>query len=76
MMKRFFDAYVSIYPLSREEVNKGLTLFYLKSFYGVWSESEYYLKGNQRVKTFFPMEMVRAKYLINNLSEFEKILSN
>ncbi len=68
----YIDSYSDIYPLSRDELARGLKMFYTKSFHRVWVESEHYLKNNKRVDLFLKMDNDRIGYLSKNYEEFEK----
>lgn len=74
LLKIFFDAYRSIYPIDAIEVKRGLDLFKLKQMNSFWVESEHYLKGNNRVDIFLEHEYVRIKYLISNSETFYHLL--
>jgi Ser/Thr protein kinase RdoA (MazF antagonist) len=62
----YLEAYRSVYPITKEELQKGLKLFYLKSIRGVWVESEHYLKKNTRVDELLDSDVARLKYLSKN----------
>lgn len=61
--KLYLQSYLEIYPISKDELSRGLRLFYLKSIHGVWVESEHYLKENVRVDEFLLNDLQRIKYL-------------
>ncbi len=63
----YIQAYVSVYPASKEELRKGLTLFYLRFVHGLWVQTEHYLKANTRVDQFLSQDYERIKYLSENL---------
>ncbi len=65
--RKYIDAYASVYPISYDEIKKGLQLFYVKSINGFWVESEHYLKDNTRVDHFLFEDHKRIKFLSENL---------
>lgn len=72
--KMYLDSYLKIYPMSKDEIRRGLQLFYLKSIHVVWVESEHYLKNNYRIDEFLYSDAHRIKYLSENLEALEKAL--
>ncbi|MCX6736120.1 MAG: phosphotransferase [Candidatus Parcubacteria bacterium] len=70
--RRYIDSYSDIYPIPKDELARGLKMFYTKSFHRVWVESEHYLKNNKRVDLFLKMDNYRIGYLLKNYEEFEK----
>jgi len=74
--KLFLNTYLNIYPTSRDELSKGLKLYYLKSIHGIWIESEHFLNNNSRVDEFLKTDNMRIKYLSNHYLEFESRLLN
>lgn len=65
--RKYLDAYSSVYPISKDEIKRGLQLYFLKTIHGFWVESEHYLKGNTRVDHFLFDDNKRIKYLSKNL---------
>lgn len=74
-IKKYLDAYASAYPISKDELLRGLKLFYLKSIHGAWVESEHYLKNNTRVDCFLYPDYLRIKFLSENLGVIEDVLT-
>ncbi|MEI6238542.1 MAG: phosphotransferase [bacterium] len=72
--KKYIDAYSSIYPISNDEIRRGLQLYFIKTIHGFWVESEHYLKGNTRVDHFISDNYNRIKYLSLNLDELIDVL--
>ena len=70
--KLYLNSYLSIYPTSKEELIKGLKLFYFKSIHAVWVESEHYLKDNDRSDVYLLSDFKRVKYLSEHYEEFEE----
>lgn len=73
--KKYLDAYASVYPISKNELLRGLKLFYLKSIHGAWVESEHYLKHNTRVDCFLYLDYMRIKFLSEHLNIVEDMLA-
>ncbi len=73
-MKMYVDAYRSVYPISNDELKKGLRLLRLKSARGFWVESEHYLKDNTRVDGFLKSDFDRVVYLSEHFEELEGAL--
>lgn len=73
-VKKYLDAYASVYPVSKDELVRGLKLFYLKSIHGAWVESEHYLKNNTRVDCFLYPDFMRIKFLSEHLNPIEDML--
>jgi Ser/Thr protein kinase RdoA (MazF antagonist) len=70
----YIQAYTAVYPASKGELHKGLTLFYLRFVHGLWVQTEHYLKGNNRVDQFLAQDYERIKYLSENLQELSNKL--
>jgi len=73
--KRYFDSYSSVYPISKDEVKKGLMSSYLKSIHSIWIEGQHYLNNIDRVDGFLLADFKRTKYLSENLDAFEDMLT-
>lgn len=73
--KKYIDAYSSIYPITKDEIKKGLQLYFVKTIHGFWVESEHYLKGNTRVDHFLFDDHKRVKYLSENLDSMIDFLT-
>ncbi len=69
--KLYLESYARIYPISKEELQRGLKLFYLKSIHAVWVEEEHYLKNNARVDEFLTSDFKRIEYLSQHYKKFE-----
>lgn len=65
--RKYIDAYSSIYPISSDEIKRGLQLYFVKAIHGFWVEGEHYIKGNTRVDHFLFDDHKRIKYLSENL---------
>lgn len=72
--KLYLNAYLSIYPTTKDELTRGLKLFYLKSIHGMWVETEHYLNKSNRVDIFLLHDFRRIQYLSNNLKTFQDAL--
>jgi len=69
--KLYLESYLKVYPASKDELSKGLKMYYLKSFHGLWTEGEHYLNNNLRADEFLKTDIRRIKYLSQNFDEFE-----
>lgn len=65
--RKYIDAYSSVYPISKDEIRRGLQLYFVKTIHLFWVESEHYLKGNARVDHFLFDDHHRIRYLSENL---------
>ena len=72
--KKYLDAYSNIYPISKDEIKRGLQLYFVKIIHGFWVESEHYLKGSTRVDHFLKDDLNRIKYFSENLEEVTNFL--
>lgn len=72
--KIYLDAYLSVYPVSKEELIEGYKLYYLKSSHGVWIEYQYYVEKNNRVGKFMQNEFYRVENSISHFKEIEDFL--
>lgn len=70
----YLKSYLSIYPTSKDELSKGLMLFYLKSIHGTWVEGEHYLMKSDRVDVFLRDDSKKIKYLSLNFEQFKNEL--
>ncbi len=73
--RKYIDAYSSVYPISKDEIKRGLQLYFVKTIHGFWVESEHYLKGNTRVDHFLFDDHKRIKYLSENLDSLVEVLT-
>ncbi len=74
-MKLYLEAYSSIYPISKVEIEKGIKLFFLKYIHGFWMTSEHYLYNNYRVDKLLPEHQARMSYFSNNLDNLINFLT-
>lgn len=72
--KLYLDSYRKTYPISEDELTRGLKLYYLKSIHGLWSESEHYLNDNHRVDKFLGTDFPRIDNLSEHFEEFRNSL--
>ncbi len=73
--RKYIDAYSSVYPISKDEIKRGLQLYFVKTIHGFWVESEHYLKGNTRVDHFLFDDHKRIKYLFKNFDLLVDVLT-
>jgi len=64
--KLYIEAYNEVYPISKEELQKGFTNYFVKQSRSLWLESEHYLKNNSRPDQFLPEEYERLLKLEKN----------
>lgn len=64
--KLYLDSYLSIYPATKDELDRGLKLIYLKSIHGLWVEGEHYLNNNTRADELLALDYCRVLYLSQN----------
>jgi Ser/Thr protein kinase RdoA (MazF antagonist) len=70
----YLSAYATLYPISRDELARGIQMYYLKKAHSLWIEKEHYLKKNFRVDHFLEVELQTLQYYSQNLTEFtEKV---
>lgn len=74
--KTYLKAYSSVYPISKDEIRRGVQLFFVKAIHGFWVESEHYVKENTRVDGFLFDDQKRIKYLSENLDIFVDFLNS
>ena len=75
LARLYIESYSKIYPISKEELQAGFKLFYLRQLHGFWVETEHYINKNYRVDHFLSSGYKSAKYLSENLDELvEKLL--
>lgn len=72
--KLYLDSYLSIYPTSKDELQRGLKLFYLKSIHGTWVEGEHYLNKNDRADELLRNDFHRVNYLSRNIEKLRMTL--
>jgi len=72
--KLYLNSYFKIYPCIKDELSRGLKLFYSKSIHSVWVENEHYLKGNNRADELLLNDFQRIKYLSEHFEKLESEL--
>ncbi len=72
--KLYLMSYLSVYPTSKDELLRGLKLYYLKIIHRTWVEGEHYLEKKDRVDLFLLNDLQRIKYLSENFEEFQEKL--
>lgn len=60
--KTYFRAYTNAYPITLDELLRGVRLYFLKKAHSLWVESEHYLHDNQRVDCFLESEVKMLEY--------------
>ncbi len=72
--KLYLQSYLKVYPVSKDELSKGLKLYYLQAIHSLWTEREHYLNNNLRADEHLKKDIMRVKYLSQNYDEFENEL--
>lgn len=71
----YLRAYIAVYPLTIQQIEKGFELFFQKQAHGVWVESEHYLKNSTRTDIFLKIEFDRLKYMVENKDQILKVIT-
>lgn len=71
----YIEAYNNVYQISKDDIDKGLRLFFLKTIHSFWVEDEHYLKNNNRVDHFLFTDANKIKYLSENLQKISDSIS-
>ena len=74
LAKKSVDAYLAVYPFSKEIVRNSLTAAYLKQIHSVWIEEEHYLKHSIRPDDLLPSQYACNKYYLQNRTAIETYL--
>jgi Ser/Thr protein kinase RdoA (MazF antagonist) len=72
--KWYLDAYLTLYPASKEDLENGLDAYCLEHTHSLWIEEEHYLKGNNRTDELLDSNSRKIAYFANDLNEFKKII--
>lgn len=73
--KVYLSAYLESYPMSVDEIERGLKAYYLKSIHSIWTEHEHYVLGNTRPDRFLAADFERVSFLSNNLDRLCSIFT-
>ncbi|MDO8513515.1 MAG: aminoglycoside phosphotransferase family protein [bacterium] len=74
--KILFDEYQNNYPLSRQEYNDNLLLYFYKYFCTLWIPEAHYIKGNLRPDRFLINGLPGLEFYTNNFdTHLEKLRS-
>lgn len=68
--RNFLSAYNEIYPLSAEELARGIKAYYLKKAHSIWIEEAHYIHKNLRVDCFLEGELLMLRYYPENFDKF------
>ena len=68
LARLYIEVYSKMYPISKEELQKGLKLHYLRQLHSFWVESEHYINKNYRVDQFLVGKYKSTQYLSKNLN--------
>jgi Ser/Thr protein kinase RdoA (MazF antagonist) len=72
--KKYLDTYLSVSPMSYEELSAGFDMHYQKMIYGIWVESEHYLKENSKIDSLLKRDHVRLHFIAKNNDMFKEFL--
>ena len=72
--RKYLNAYSSVYPVSKDELRRGLRLYFVKIIHGFWVEDEHYVKGNSRVDQFIFNDCAKIRYISENLDSLIDVL--
>jgi homoserine kinase type II len=64
----YLAAYNAIYPITSDELRRGLRAYYLKKARSLWVEREHYMYNNSRTDIFLNGELLMLQYYSKNLS--------
>lgn len=67
--KEFLQAYNALYPIDKDELERGLTAWYLNQVHNIWILEEHYLKDNSRVDEFLENQIAYLEYQSEHLQE-------
>ena len=70
--RTYLSAYRSLYPISDEEVRKGMIMLFFTKIQSMWIERMHYLDNNVRVDHFLEKEIILLDYLKDNFNIFLK----
>lgn len=58
----YLKSYNDKYPMSRDELHRGINFYYIKKAHSLWVEKEHYINDNMRVDCFLEKEYSMLKY--------------
>lgn len=64
--KLYLQAYAAVYPITKEELEKGIRYMHLENLHSLWVEQEHYFKFNTRVDHFLQNGLDRITYINEN----------
>ncbi len=70
----FMHSYRALYPISSEEIQRGITMIHTKSMHATWIQNEHYVLNNHRADKFLKIEHDRNTYLSEHREAIERIL--
>lgn len=66
----YLAAYNKIYPITKDELERGIKAYYIKKAHSLWIEREHYINNNLRVDCFLEGELLMLKYFSQNFDDF------
>lgn len=76
LAKLYVDSYRKETGMSLEEFERGCRMYYIKYLHSQWVESEYYIKGNQRVSPFLEDSLIRFDLFSKLDGNLQKIFNS
>lgn len=70
--KTYLDAYLKLYPATKDELKSGLDAYCLEQTHSLWIEEEHYLKGNNRTDELLESNSFKINYFAHELEDFKK----
>lgn len=71
----YLKAYSDEYPISRDELHRGINFYYIKKSHSLWIEKEHYINENMRVDCFLEKEYSMLRYYSKHWKELAIKLS-
>ena len=72
--KTYLDAYLAIYPATKEHLENGIDAYCLEQTHSLWIEDEHYVKENTRADELLESNSFKISYFASDLEEFKKNL--
>ena len=72
--KLFMDTYRALYPISNDEIERGIITFLTKTMHNTWIQNEHYILNNYRADMYLETERTRNTILTEHRSTLEHIL--
>jgi len=66
----YLSAYNYLYPISQDEIRRGIIMYFITKSQTLWIENTHYLDGSSRVDLFLENEIKTLIYLKDNFENF------